>query len=674
MINAPLLRPVRTSGGTLYVFPSANADIAKTFGDDDARFVFDKYVLLDLPDIKTPVNESNDIVWENIGASGTGISSIPVPPGLYTSDNFNFAVALQNYALNFESLILSGQNSLAEPYDNSTFQTVSERVFWKFLKEINAIRFSETIDESNINDRYVERRITEDNFYNKVVKCVGDISIVNNVNRDGAAYTEVYIHVPTNSGSTPDVLFKTFSDNNYRPGVSWIGDDEFISGRSASTIHPSGLDYQAWYDDDPANSYITSATFDNVTDTIRTVQLSGGSTKDVKISNLDGIMVDFDLDNYTKATDNSVTTFDEFNTLSSGSNFDFNAVLVYYSVFDASNPSNSVRNLYGILLLDEFQSNTSGSFIQRFKKEKPNELIGASGNAYSFKLNIKFDSFSENVAAETVINDYNTFSLELFTDLMIRLQDANDNFAQVLEKNELLFKEVEALKNLLTLNPTNIEIEQHLNRIEESIQNSVEAASTNEFTLDLINQTNQRINDIINGNVSINQGVDTTFIDFGPGILLDRTIPNKVKIINSQQQYQFSVCENDSGSLNGSTNNGIDSANPVKGNIITSGPSGFQYRQSLQIELFDNLRINVKDPDSGWKKGQSFKIVFTDEITLNGYFIQLFSDRRNILQANKTYSKQIVNLTESDLLTTKPIIEVTCIEPSTFQFVFDVIR
>lgn len=674
MINAPLLRPVRTSGGTLYVFPSANADIAKTFGDDDARFVFDKYILLDLPDIKTPVNESNDIVWENIGAAGTGISSIPVPPGLYASENFNFAVGLQNYAMNFESLILSGQNSLAEPYDNSTFQTVSERVFWKFLKEINAVRFSETVDESNISGRYVERRQTEDAFYNQVVKCVGDISIVNNVNRDGAAYTEVYIHVPTNSGSTPDILFKTFQDNNYRPGVSWIGDDEFISGRSSTTIHPSGLDYQAWYDDDPANSYQTSATFTNITDTIRTVQLSGGSTKDVKISNLDGIMVDFDLDNYTRATDNSVLTFDEFNTLSSAGNFDFNAVMIYYSVFDASNPSNSVRNLYGILLLDEFQSTTSGSFIQRFDKEKPNQLLGASGNSYSFKLNIKFDSYSENVAAETVINDYNTFSLELFTDLMIRLQDANDNFAQVLEKNEQLFNEVEALKDLLTLNPTNAEIEQQLIQLQESINNSITAASTNEFTLDLINQTNQRINDIINGNIAINTGIDTTFLDFGPGILLDRTIPNKVKVINSQQQYQFSVCENDSGSLDATTNNGIDSANPVKGNIITSGPFGFQYRELSALELFDNLRINIKDPEFGWKKGQSFKIIFTDEIILNGYFIQLFSDSKNLLQANKNYSKQIVNLTESDLLTNRPIIEVTCFEPSTFQFVFDVIR
>ena len=39
--------------------------------------------------------------------------------------------------------------------------------------------------------------------------------------------------------------------------------------------------------------------------------------------------------------------------------------------------------------------------------------------------------------------------------------------------------------------------------IEQQLLNSAQAASTNQFTLDLINQTNQRINDIINQVITV---------------------------------------------------------------------------------------------------------------------------------------------------------------------------
>ena len=50
----PLINPLRVQGGTFYTFSSAVKDIQKTFSDDDARFVFSKFALLDIPDVATP--------------------------------------------------------------------------------------------------------------------------------------------------------------------------------------------------------------------------------------------------------------------------------------------------------------------------------------------------------------------------------------------------------------------------------------------------------------------------------------------------------------------------------------------------------------------------------------------------------------------------------------------
>lgn len=160
----PLINALRVQGGTFYTFSSASNDISKTFTDDDARFVFSKFVLLDLPDVATPSsNRENYIVWEGIGSKGTGISSIPASD-LSNDDNINFAQVFQNYLLNHEQLILEGSNTLASSYDNKELSTVSERLFWKWLSNINAIRFrNATASESSVSNRFTEE--DPGNFY-----------------------------------------------------------------------------------------------------------------------------------------------------------------------------------------------------------------------------------------------------------------------------------------------------------------------------------------------------------------------------------------------------------------------------------------------------------------------------------------------------------------------------
>jgi hypothetical protein len=90
----PLINALRIQGGTFYTFISSANDISKTFSDDDARFVFSKFVLLDLPDVATPSNnKENYIVWEALGARGaTALPNSSVSSSDLSADNnINFA-------------------------------------------------------------------------------------------------------------------------------------------------------------------------------------------------------------------------------------------------------------------------------------------------------------------------------------------------------------------------------------------------------------------------------------------------------------------------------------------------------------------------------------------------------------------------------------------------------
>ena len=58
------LQPLKVQGGTFYTFASAAKDLSKTFTDDNARFVFSKYALLELPPVQTPASGKNDTMWQ----------------------------------------------------------------------------------------------------------------------------------------------------------------------------------------------------------------------------------------------------------------------------------------------------------------------------------------------------------------------------------------------------------------------------------------------------------------------------------------------------------------------------------------------------------------------------------------------------------------------------------
>lgn len=682
----PLINALRVQGGTFYTFTSASNDISKTFTDDDSRFVFSKFALLNLPDAGTPSsNYENFIVWEGLGAFNSGVSSVP-SSDLSSDNNKNLAQSFQNYLLNQEQLILSGKNTLALAYDFNQKYTVSERLFWKWLANLNAIRFrNATTIESAVTNRYTETDQT--NYYKKVVQYIGDIDIVNTVSKSGSSYSEVYLNVPVTHGNTPLVLFKTYQDNNYSPNRQWSSGN-YIEGRDSGSIHPTGLSLKAYYDNDSTDSYITSD-FGNVTNWTGTAT-SGVSPKPVLLSRMDGLILDTDADSYKPIVDDpNISLISEFNAITASSDFSFNVALVYYDVYSQSNPLQRGRNLYGVLILDDYVNQTSApSYIKRFEKFKPNAVTKMNGNGYGLKLNIKFDTSADNVGVETIINDYNTFSMDLFMDASTRMKEAADQFlAQNLQIIELK-QQIAALQQYYFSQSTISELALRVDSLEKSLNNASLAFSSSTTLLDLISLNSNKIDSILSGNLPANLTVNTDVIKQGDGILLDRSVPNQIKVYNRNQNYNnFMLCGTTSGYIQTSPNNGQTFSNITDNNILVLGTFNNYFKQKntdpetglnssriVGVEYFDDtVYVNIDDKNVRWKNGQILKFVFDDKIDVNGHNIIFRTDSQNIF-GQGAYGKTMVIISPSMLSSNKPIFEIYCTDENQYLFNIDVIR
>lgn len=389
----PFLKPLRVQGGTFFTFASSAKDISKTFTDDNARFVFSKYALLKLPKVRTPQSGDNSVVWQALDAFGGGATAgSAIATDFGADNNFNLSQAFQSYALNFEQLILNSQNNFSETYDETVLDTTSERVFWHFLKNINAIKWQDanTTNESVVTNRYRELPVLPGPVanYDPVVKYLGDIEIINNISKGGQSYSEIYIHVPTSHGNTPLVLFKTEQDSNYKPNETWSDPDNFIFGRSPG-IGSGGLNNDAFYDDMGTNEYVLSSTFtdSSIVGTTAYVGTPPGTAIPVNISALDGVKLEFNPEDYYPiANDPAITTIADFNASAMASDFEFNICLLYYDTYDVSNPDEFARNLYGVLVIDDYENGSIESQLKGFKKFKPNPITKLNGNSYGLKF------------------------------------------------------------------------------------------------------------------------------------------------------------------------------------------------------------------------------------------------------------------------------------------------
>lgn len=424
----PLLKPLRisstggSSGGSLYVFPSACEDIGLNINGGVNNVNLSHYALLNIPpaSIKQILFKDDD---QNPAESGTANINITSNPNLNTGENISdtpegfsraLIMSLQNYAMNFDVAIMNQQNkeTTEHTYNYSNYSTYTEPIFWKWLSKTKLLKLSNNIETSDAGGRYnifYETSYNNDNDVNKqdntVVKCLGSISGGNNVQNNFGMYNETYITIPTSYGAGP-VIFSSLNITNISAISSSI--DDTLEGLGTNQ-YMSYLGYdKPFYDENKHYDIGIEIEYNSIPISL---------TKDPNIIARD--LKKFN--NFSNINTDLIQSYDDinidmYNQLHVDTEFEFNAILLYYSIFDETNNKTSkipqAINLFGILFLDGPQSagtNEAGDklyYISSHKKTKSTEQ--RFGNSFSFRVNLNTLPIYDNTDA--IIQDSTTNS------------------------------------------------------------------------------------------------------------------------------------------------------------------------------------------------------------------------------------------------------------------------
>ena len=223
----PLVRTVQEQGGTMYAFASAARDLTRAQGDPDLKFEFSQYALLDLPEVTAQVNGLNTIEFERL----EDVAGNNYVPSLDT--NRSWAETLQNYALNLEEIIRNDDD-----FDPILYKSDAEKIFFKYLQSIGAFRLRTATSGEAVSTlgRYTEEDNASGtgNDYERIIKYLGTIDVINDKNYAANTYQEIFINVPSSVGYTPVVLFE---NDTYNTTSLTLTANTKIEGR-ATTTHP----------------------------------------------------------------------------------------------------------------------------------------------------------------------------------------------------------------------------------------------------------------------------------------------------------------------------------------------------------------------------------------------------------------------------------------------------
>lgn len=399
MLRTPLIKP-RVQGGTFYTFASALEDIGLNINELGNKVMLSHYALLDIPPF-----DANDM-------------KVTADYSLYnTNDSSNagkniFADSFQNYVLNMETVV---RNHYL--YDFSNAITVSERIFWKWLLNNGLLHLKQ--DENNSN-YYVEDCSNGDS----VVKCFGYINSGAQRSDDYSMYNETFVQVPSSFGRMR-ILFKPTEDDNYYKNS--IYESSMVNSEDENLTDKI--------------EYITAAELDNNMTIIKKTNISAKAIFDndssyIVNSDKDLLTIELSLDKLRQYYNEETLTYDDLAIHNNDLNylpekpqeedlntFNFNAALIYYSVYDSTGKNILATNAYGLLLFDDTETVLGENEKYRFYRfTKKQSTSTKSGTSYSFRLNIKASSI---YSGDITVNDNSTPAYSMSTDFNDTIKNLN---------------------------------------------------------------------------------------------------------------------------------------------------------------------------------------------------------------------------------------------------------
>lgn len=404
-LRTPIIKP-RTQGGTFYTFGSAMEDIGLNLNSSSNKVELSHYVLLDIPSFG---KSSGELI---LGTNGSYSATF------YNTGDVTFAEYFQDAILNMETVL---RNS--EGYNYASSKTVSERVFWKWLfKDKN---LSEDFDSEG--EYYYEKG-------NSIAKAFGTISSGSQRIDSYGIYNEAFVQIPSSYGPMR-VLFKINNDENLRVGKSYSSSNStLIEGLtseeiSGTTIKSTGISGKGIF--------------------------SSGTTYECS-SALDALEVEFDINKLRNYYDNSSLSYDDiaFGNVNGKfypeTSFEFNAILVYYSIYDSQGKNILSTNAFGLYILDNSTTTTTSGVYEFPTLNKTKTTSSGTGTSFSFRLNIKPTSA---YSGDVFVSDNSTTAFSESTDFNDVIRNLS-NAINILKTNTqslyTLSLNTNAVKNLAT--------------------------------------------------------------------------------------------------------------------------------------------------------------------------------------------------------------------------------
>tara|TARA_B110000285_G_scaffold46295_2_gene51937 strand:- start:33285 stop:35273 length:1989 start_codon:yes stop_codon:yes gene_type:complete len=659
----PLIRIPQEQGGTMYAFASAARDLTRAYYNPDMNFEFSKFALIDLPVYAASIQSDPDddtytgpnyIDYTRLFEGGGGAGADSYNDTLHDGNgNVHFTRTLQGYALNLENMLLNPETN--DDFDDVIYQSDAEKIFFKYLYHINAMRVR-SANSQEVSTGYSRMIELDDSLqsgseYSKIIKYVGNIDVTNDKNYQGQQYNEIFVNVPSSVGYTPEILLKA---TNYNTNNTKFVPGESVEGRTPDYVHPDPFMNVESYTDQDDGTY------------------------NVNPVEVPAIGIDWNAEAYAKIIDDP-----ELNTLLDysrrGGDFRFNAILVYYDLYSKSTVGNKATNLYGIIILDNWKEDTSndGWYIPELTKYKPNEITGLNGNAFALKLNLKFNSSLDNVGVEKNINDYSTFSMDIFLDTTSTLENAVQLLKDANKRYNKISEKVEMLESFFLTSDNLQGISKRLDSMQSDLENATLNFQDERSLLDIITNTNSRLNQVIAGTIPAEIQYNTDVLQSGnTGVSIDKSSNGKVKINNTN--FGYSIGQSYVYDTIGSMNERVISKNapflPSESGTKAVWQRVKPFDNLIRIytdydESFDsNLNIYLDDTVSSWKKGQVVRVSFKDKIKdLSTHSISVWTDKKG------GWSEKI-NIPASILLSNQPYIEIVCIDEVNKTFEYDILR
>ena len=463
--------------------------------------------------------------------------------------DFLLTESFENYCLNMETIVRN-----QDSYNYAANETVSERVFWKWLfGHLNVATLDDKFEQDG---GYLVEKYDGDN--EPIVKGFGSISAGAQRTDDSGIYNETFVQIPSSYGQMK-VLFKKVVDENYRMQPYNGTTSELIENLSWDEVGKSNMHYRVIFEftygqslpfrvgdtvtykvpnsdysidltvlsiDNHATSGITNVrcetyenaeviaqgvsgvlTFDSVDVPYTDVHIESEDVNEVIIatnispyflddrsstqqeakyvvdSQYDMLEVEFDINKLRTYYHDDTLTYDDIamgkvyeddeKYTEKYSDYKFNAILVYYSIYNSDKTKRLATNAYGLYLLDnaiEDSENSGVFYFPSLLKKKTSNL--QNGSSYSFRINIKSTTaYSGDVqvadnstAAYDMSEDFNdvlrnltaaTNILRGNTKLIQQISNDNTNVKEmvsnIMEKVDDLTTDVDNIKNGNTL-------------------------------------------------------------------------------------------------------------------------------------------------------------------------------------------------------------------------------